>query len=81
MVYMVVEKHTPDLLYLKRSPGIRSWSLFVGMSVGWGMLTFVLFADKEQQTVFSSCDTCGFILISLSSDCLSWPSSSVLQFR
>ncbi|XP_060796163.1 cytochrome b-245 chaperone 1 homolog isoform X2 [Neoarius graeffei] len=35
MVYMVVEKHTPDLLYLKRSPGIRSWSLFVAIvSVG-----------------------------------------------
>ncbi|MCJ8738692.1 hypothetical protein PDJAM_G00038620 [Pangasius djambal] len=35
MVYMVIEKHTPDLLHLKRSPGIRSWSLFVGIaSVG-----------------------------------------------
>lgn len=34
MVYMVVEKHTPDLLDLKRSPGIRSWSLFVGMIEG-----------------------------------------------
>ncbi|KAI5623413.1 hypothetical protein C0J50_17200 [Silurus asotus] len=35
MVYMVVEKHTSDLLHLKRSPGIRSWSLFVGIvSVG-----------------------------------------------
>lgn len=34
MVYMLVEKHTPDLLHLKRSPGIRSWSLFVGMNVG-----------------------------------------------
>ncbi|XP_053366892.1 cytochrome b-245 chaperone 1 homolog [Clarias gariepinus] len=35
MVYMLVEKHTPDLLRLTRSPGIRSWSLFVGIaSVG-----------------------------------------------
>uniref|UniRef100_A0A8C1G0F6 Essential for reactive oxygen species protein n=2 Tax=Cyprinus carpio TaxID=7962 RepID=A0A8C1G0F6_CYPCA len=31
MGYMVVEKHTSDLLHLKRSPGIRSWSLLVGM--------------------------------------------------
>uniref|UniRef100_A0A672M1H8 Essential for reactive oxygen species protein n=1 Tax=Sinocyclocheilus grahami TaxID=75366 RepID=A0A672M1H8_SINGR len=35
MGYMVVEKHTSDLLHLKRSPGIRSWSLLVGIaSVG-----------------------------------------------
>ncbi|XP_062859004.1 cytochrome b-245 chaperone 1 homolog isoform X2 [Trichomycterus rosablanca] len=35
MVYMVVEEHTSDLLHLKRSPGIRSWSLLVGIaSVG-----------------------------------------------
>ncbi|XP_077056672.1 cytochrome b-245 chaperone 1 homolog [Siphateles boraxobius] len=32
MGYMVVEKHTSDLLHLKRSPGIRSWSLLVGIS-------------------------------------------------
>ncbi|XP_030630167.1 cytochrome b-245 chaperone 1 homolog [Chanos chanos] len=35
MVYMEVENHTTDKLHLKRSPGIRSWSLFVGIaSVG-----------------------------------------------
>lgn len=34
MVYMVVEKHTSDLLHLKRSPGIRSWSMLVGMNGG-----------------------------------------------
>uniref|UniRef100_A0A8C1XHV3 Essential for reactive oxygen species protein n=1 Tax=Cyprinus carpio TaxID=7962 RepID=A0A8C1XHV3_CYPCA len=35
MGYMVVEKHTSDLLHLKRSPGMRSWSLLVGIaSVG-----------------------------------------------
>ncbi|XP_076855773.1 cytochrome b-245 chaperone 1 homolog isoform X2 [Brachyhypopomus gauderio] len=35
MVYMVVEKHSNDVLHLKRSPGIRSWSLLVGIaSVG-----------------------------------------------
>ncbi|XP_016106553.1 cytochrome b-245 chaperone 1 homolog [Sinocyclocheilus grahami] len=35
MGYMVVEKHTSDLLHLKRSPGIRSWSLLIGIaSVG-----------------------------------------------
>ncbi|KAG9267990.1 hypothetical protein AMEX_G18873 [Astyanax mexicanus] len=35
MVYMVVEEHTADVLRLKRSPGIRSWSLLVGIaSVG-----------------------------------------------
>ncbi|XP_051530004.1 cytochrome b-245 chaperone 1 homolog [Myxocyprinus asiaticus] len=35
MGYMFVEKHTYDLLHLKRSPGIRSWSLLVGIaSVG-----------------------------------------------
>lgn len=35
MGYMVVEKHTSDLLHLKRSPGIRPWSLLVGIaSVG-----------------------------------------------
>lgn len=35
MVYMVIEKHTADVLHLKRSPGIRSWSLLVGIaSVG-----------------------------------------------
>lgn len=32
---MDVEKHTSDMLHLKRSPGIRSWSLLVGIaSVG-----------------------------------------------
>lgn len=32
---MVVEEHTTDVLRLKRSPGIRSWSLLVGIaSVG-----------------------------------------------
>lgn len=35
MVYMVVEEHTKDILHLTRSPGIRSWSLLVGIaSVG-----------------------------------------------
>ncbi|XP_067285640.1 cytochrome b-245 chaperone 1 homolog [Pseudorasbora parva] len=35
MGYMVVEKHTSHLLHLKRSPGIRAWSLLVGIaSVG-----------------------------------------------
>ncbi|XP_072523375.1 cytochrome b-245 chaperone 1 homolog [Salminus brasiliensis] len=35
MVYMIIEKHTADVLHLKRSPGIRSWSLLVGIaSVG-----------------------------------------------
>ncbi|KAJ8399748.1 hypothetical protein AAFF_G00408530 [Aldrovandia affinis] len=32
MGYMMVEGHTPSLLHLKRSPGIRSWSLLVGIS-------------------------------------------------
>ncbi|KAG9350363.1 hypothetical protein JZ751_026718 [Albula glossodonta] len=32
MGYMTVEAHTPSLLHLKRSPGIRSWSLLVGIS-------------------------------------------------
>lgn len=32
---MIVEKHTSELLHLKRSPGIRSWSILVGIaSVG-----------------------------------------------
>lgn len=32
---MIVEKHTCELLHLKRSPGIRSWSILVGIaSVG-----------------------------------------------
>lgn len=30
MVYMTVEEHNLNLLHLKRSPGIRSWSLLVG---------------------------------------------------
>ncbi|XP_066560977.1 cytochrome b-245 chaperone 1 homolog [Amia ocellicauda] len=35
MGYMTVELHTPSLLHLKRLPGIRSWSLLVGIaSVG-----------------------------------------------
>lgn len=35
MGYMFVEEHTSDMLHLKRSPGIRSWSLLVGIaSVG-----------------------------------------------
>ncbi|XP_026172012.1 cytochrome b-245 chaperone 1 homolog isoform X1 [Mastacembelus armatus] len=35
MGYMTVEKHSSTLLHLKRSPGIRSWSLLVGIaSVG-----------------------------------------------
>lgn len=35
MGYMMVEEHSSSLLHLKRSPGIRSWSLLVGIaSVG-----------------------------------------------
>ncbi|XP_036936819.1 cytochrome b-245 chaperone 1 homolog [Acanthopagrus latus] len=35
MGYMTVEEHSITLLHLKRSPGIRSWSLLVGVaSVG-----------------------------------------------
>ncbi|KAM7382102.1 hypothetical protein PAMA_012803 [Pampus argenteus] len=35
MGYMMVEEHSSTLLHLKRSPGIRSWSLLVGIaSVG-----------------------------------------------
>ncbi|XP_070707644.1 cytochrome b-245 chaperone 1 homolog isoform X2 [Pempheris klunzingeri] len=32
MGYMMVEEHSPTLLHLKRSPGIRSWSLLVGIA-------------------------------------------------
>lgn len=32
MGYMRVEEHTPTLLRLRRSPGVRSWSLLVGES-------------------------------------------------
>ncbi|KAJ8246454.1 hypothetical protein GJAV_G00267990 [Gymnothorax javanicus] len=32
MGYMTVEKQTSSLLHLKRIPGIRSWSLLVGIS-------------------------------------------------
>ncbi|XP_061665395.1 cytochrome b-245 chaperone 1 homolog [Syngnathoides biaculeatus] len=32
MGYMVVEKHNFTMLHLKRNPGIRSWSLFIGMT-------------------------------------------------
>ncbi|XP_018617550.1 cytochrome b-245 chaperone 1 homolog [Scleropages formosus] len=32
MGYMRVEEHTAALLHLKRSPGIRSWSLLVGIA-------------------------------------------------
>uniref|UniRef100_A0A8C6ZRU2 Essential for reactive oxygen species protein n=1 Tax=Nothoprocta perdicaria TaxID=30464 RepID=A0A8C6ZRU2_NOTPE len=31
-MYMLVENRTSLLLHLKRSPGIRSWSLFVGIA-------------------------------------------------
>nr|XP_056704267.1 cytochrome b-245 chaperone 1 [Euleptes europaea] len=31
-MYMLVETHSNDVLHLKRSPGIRSWSLLVGIS-------------------------------------------------
>uniref|UniRef100_A0A8D0EDZ3 Essential for reactive oxygen species protein n=1 Tax=Salvator merianae TaxID=96440 RepID=A0A8D0EDZ3_SALMN len=31
-MYMLAEKHTSSVLHLKRSPGIRSWSLLVGIS-------------------------------------------------
>ncbi|XP_068439174.1 cytochrome b-245 chaperone 1 homolog isoform X1 [Clinocottus analis] len=35
MGYMTVEEHSSTMLHLKRSPGIRSWSLLVGVaSVG-----------------------------------------------
>ena len=33
MGYMTVEEHSITLLHLKRSPGIRSWSLLVGKCV------------------------------------------------
>ncbi|CAL1615217.1 unnamed protein product [Knipowitschia caucasica] len=32
MGYMRVEEHSPTLLHLKRAPGIRSWSLLVGIA-------------------------------------------------
>uniref|UniRef100_A0A8C6WGF7 Essential for reactive oxygen species protein n=1 Tax=Neogobius melanostomus TaxID=47308 RepID=A0A8C6WGF7_9GOBI len=32
MGYMMVEEQSPTLLHLKRSPGIRSWSLLVGIA-------------------------------------------------
>ncbi|KAK6329462.1 hypothetical protein J4Q44_G00014400 [Coregonus suidteri] len=32
MGYMQVEEHTSNMLHLKRSPGIRSWSLLVGIA-------------------------------------------------
>lgn len=32
MGYMRVEQQTPNLLHLKRSPGMRSWSLLVGIA-------------------------------------------------
>ncbi|XP_015269837.1 PREDICTED: uncharacterized protein C17orf62 homolog [Gekko japonicus] len=31
-MYMLVESHSNNVLHLKRSPGIRSWSLLVGIS-------------------------------------------------
>ncbi|XP_053742599.1 cytochrome b-245 chaperone 1 homolog [Synchiropus splendidus] len=35
MGYMTVEEHSSSILHLKRSPGVRSWSLLVGVvSVG-----------------------------------------------
>ncbi|KAM8889723.1 cytochrome b-245 chaperone 1 homolog isoform 1-T2 [Synchiropus picturatus] len=35
MGYMTVEEHSSSILHLKRSPGVRSWSLLVGIvSVG-----------------------------------------------
>ncbi|XP_077482546.1 cytochrome b-245 chaperone 1 homolog [Stigmatopora argus] len=35
MGYMLVEEHSPTMLHLKRNPGIRSWSLCIGMvSIG-----------------------------------------------
>ncbi|XP_078609982.1 cytochrome b-245 chaperone 1-like [Branchiostoma floridae x Branchiostoma japonicum] len=41
MVYMKIKKKTPLILYLKRSPGIRSWSLLVGfVAVGVGAAYF-----------------------------------------
>lgn len=33
MGYMTVEEHSVTLLHLKRSPGVRSWSLLVGKCV------------------------------------------------
>uniref|UniRef100_A0A3B4Y9N9 Essential for reactive oxygen species protein n=1 Tax=Seriola lalandi dorsalis TaxID=1841481 RepID=A0A3B4Y9N9_SERLL len=33
MGYMMVEEHSSTLLHLKRSPGLRSWSLLVGKCV------------------------------------------------
>ncbi|XP_077406727.1 cytochrome b-245 chaperone 1 homolog [Vanacampus margaritifer] len=32
MGYMVVEEHSSTMLHLKRNPGIRSWSLCIGMA-------------------------------------------------
>ncbi|XP_048410933.1 cytochrome b-245 chaperone 1 [Stegostoma tigrinum] len=35
MAYMVIEEQTDSILHLKRSPGIRSWSVLVGIgSIG-----------------------------------------------
>uniref|UniRef100_A0A8C5BCK6 Essential for reactive oxygen species protein n=1 Tax=Gadus morhua TaxID=8049 RepID=A0A8C5BCK6_GADMO len=32
MGYMTVEEHSSTMLHLRRSPGIRSWSLLVGIT-------------------------------------------------
>lgn len=76
---MVVEKHTPDMLHLKRSPGIRSWSLLVGM--GSSFCVFITFAAslfmfnlKELEKTSSN-----FLLPLMYRNCFGWTCRSILQ--
>lgn len=46
MVYMTVEEQSFTLLHLKRSPGIRSWSLLVGKCVCAKVHTFYILTYK-----------------------------------
>lgn len=73
MVYMTVEEHNLNLLHLKRSPGIRSWSLLVGKH--WHILV-VLHSHLKcawMDLFTNNCLICRY--------CVYWFGSCILQLR
>ncbi|NXT49523.1 CYBC1 protein, partial [Pluvianellus socialis] len=51
-MYMLVENRTSSHLHLKRSPGIRSWSLFVEKSPKFGLFIFLHCSDSLAWKLF-----------------------------
>lgn len=74
MGYMTVEEHSGHLLHLKRSPGIRSWSVLVGkIAHRHNQSSFLSDASSVSSTLSQSC---------VANRCsVHWVGGRVLQLR